>query len=81
MYALLSGLYSDNGISASTTVSSDIIDSALASATMVVIELHELSRRIYAYTRYFIYFNLSHCALLAVINMIISYIRSIVQAG
>ena len=52
-----------------TTVSSMLVVSALADATMVVIELRELSRRIYACTMYFIHFNISHGALIAVINM------------
>ena len=52
-----------------TTVSSMLVVSALADATMVVIELRELSKRIYACTMYFIHFNISHGALLAVINM------------
>ena len=50
-----------------TTASSDIIVSALADATVVVIELHELSRRIYGYTLYFINFDICHCASLPVV--------------
>ena len=57
----------EEALRSSTTVSSMLVVRALADFIMVIIELHEFSKRIYTCTMFF--FKIYRCPFLTVINM------------